>query len=179
MEWESIPYKVLYRAVKYPRIELNTGELVLILPFGCKPEPILEKHKRWIRKKMGFIEECIKSTSRKQVIRRKDEDFRILVYASSQEACKRLGVKLNRIYYRRMKTRWASLSHKKNLTINTWVKYLPDDLIEYVIFHEVAHLCERRHNDKFWGLIRRRYKDYPKIEKELFANWFVVANEFH
>lgn len=39
-----------------------------------------------------------------------------------------------------MKTKWASFSPKNNLTINKLMKYLPDDLIEYVIFHEISHL---------------------------------------
>lgn len=79
-----------------------------------------------------------------------------------------MKVSVNKIYFRKMKTKWASCSSKKNLTINTLLRYLPKDLIEYVIYHEMAHLVEKRHNERFWKIISHRFPDYKKVEKELF-----------
>ena len=52
---------------------------------------------------------------------------------------------------------------------------LNNSLIEYIIFHEVVHVFKRKHNRKFWEIISRKYKDYPKFEKEMFAYWFKIS----
>jgi len=59
MELHNIPYKVSHRAVKYPRLEFKTGELLIVLPSGRKPDVLLEKYKGWILKKFDFIKECM------------------------------------------------------------------------------------------------------------------------
>ena len=82
---------------------------------------------------------------------------------------------MKKIYFRKMKTKWASCSAKRNLTINTLMKYLPDYLIKYVIFHEIAHLKEKRHNDEFWKIVSKKFVNYQKLERDLFVYWFQVA----
>jgi len=51
-------------------------------------------------------------------------------------------------------------------------------LIRYVIFHEMAHLIEKRHNDKFWQIVSGKYKSYRKMETEMFTYWFLVSKEY-
>jgi len=177
MELPNIPYSVSYRSVKYPRLEFKTGKLLLILPFGFKPTPLLEKHKSWILKKIRFINECLKETSKKKNVRRMEEEFKDLIHSSIRETSKELKGKLRKIYFRKMKTKWASCSTKKNLTVNTLMKYLPDHLIKYVIFHEIAHLKEKRHNGKFWEMISKKFVNYHELERDLFVYWFQVARK--
>jgi predicted metal-dependent hydrolase len=172
MELPNIPYKVSHRDVRYPRLEFKTGELLLILPFGFKPDPLLEKHKDWILKKTGFIKECLRETSKKKIVRRTEEEFRDLIRSSIKRASKESGGKLKKIYFRRMKTKWASCSAKRNLMINPLMNYLPDHLIKYVIFHEITHLREKRHNDNFWEIVSRRFSNYKELERDLFVYWF-------
>jgi len=169
-------YRVSYRKVKYPRIEFTTGELVLILPYGTKPEEIYEKHSKWIERKRAFIDECIKEAEGKELAERKNGDFRQLVQDFIEEISKGLNVKANRIFFRKMKTKWASLSGRNNITANTLMKFLPEDMIEYIIFHEVAHLIERKHNERFWKIIESRYQNHNHYEKSLFGYW-VKINE--
>jgi len=172
-----IPYKVSYRAVKYPRLEFKTGELLIILPFGHRPEKILDKYKSWIVQKFDFIKTCMEETKNKELATRSEEELKKLVHVLTEEAAKELKVELNHIYFRKMRTKWASLSAAKNLTVNSLVKYLPEYLIRYVIFHELTHLIEKRHNDKFWEIISRRYKHYQEMEREMFIYWFLVYSK--
>ena len=62
----------------------------------------------------------------------------------------------NRIYFREMKTKWASHSQNNNLTINTRLKYLPEDLISYIVYHETAHNLERKHNENVLESSKRK-----------------------
>ena len=73
-----------------------------------------------------------------------------------------------------MKTKWASHSQNNNLTINTLLKFLPEDLISYIIYHETAHNIERKHNETFWTLINRKHPDYQAKEENLLAYWFLT-----
>jgi predicted metal-dependent hydrolase len=174
MVLDNYSYKVSYRDIKYPRVELKTGSLVFILPFGYKSEIFLERHKDWIDKKINFIEECLRNAKGKELVERSDDDFKNLICNIVSEVSKDLKVKVNQIYFRKMKTKWASLSPVKNLTVNRLMKYLPEYVIEYIIFHEAAHAIEKRHNNRFWSIIEKRYKNYPEFERELFEYWFKV-----
>lgn len=176
MELHHIPYKVSHRAVKYPRLEFKTGELLVILPHGATPDILLDKHKNWIVKKFDFIRECLEEAKNKKLVMRSKEGFRKLIYSITEETSRDLRVKLNHIYFRKMITKWASLSSAKNLTVNSLVKYLPEYLIRYVIFHELAHIIERKHNERFWKIISRKFKNYQKLEREMFIYWFLLSD---
>jgi predicted metal-dependent hydrolase len=176
MELPNIPYSVSHRNVKYPRLEFRTGKLLLVLPFGRKPGPILDKHNRWILKKMSFVEGCLKQASDKRLLERTEIEFRDLTFSIVKKTLIELGGRLNHIYFRTMKTKWASCSSKRNLTINRLMRFLPEHLLQYVIFHEITHLKDKRHNDKFWERISRKFDNYQDLEKDLFVYWFQVAN---
>jgi hypothetical protein len=162
--------------VKYPRLEFKTGELLIVLPLGAKPDILLDKYKHWIIKKFDFIQECLRKARNKKLVCRSDKEFRKLIHSLTNKASKDLGVELNHIYFRKMKTKWASLSSARNLTVNSLVKYLPEYLIRYVIFHEVVHIIERRHNEKFWKIISCKFKNYQEMENEMFIYWLLVSN---
>ncbi len=174
MKSKNIEYKVKYRNIKYPRLEFKTGTLHLILPVGENPMEMIVKHSNWIEKKQKFIAECLKDAKLKKIVKRTEEEFRNLVYNFTRKNSKRLKVKVNRIFFRKMRTKWASCSVKKNLTINTMMKNLPENLIEYIIYHELTHLLEKHHNERFWNLISKGFKNYAEFEKSLFAYWFLI-----
>jgi len=174
MQPNKITYKVVYRRIKYPRIELKTGKIVVILPKGHDPEQILRKHEKWIQDKLNIISKALSETEEKSLVNRGRDDLRGIVerFVGSYE--KELGVNINKIFIRKMKTKWASCSSRRNLTINELMKYLPEQLIGYVVYHELAHLIEKRHNEKFWRIISRKYPDYQKFENQLLAYWFLI-----
>ena len=161
--------------MKYPRIEFKTGGLLFILPYGYDHKQLWDKHRRWIQNKIEFVEECLQKASNKAIAKRSETEFKELVHALVEGASKGLGVQLHEIYFRKMKTKWASCSSKGNLTINRLMRYLPDYLISYIIFHEMVHLKEKRHNGKFWDIISKKFKNYQELEKDLFVYWFKVA----
>ncbi len=171
---KNINYQVIYRNIKYPRIEFKTGRLVLVLPHGENPDKIIDKHKNWIEKKMEFIRESLKNSNGKRISSRTDKELRNIVYSLVKRISDELDVRVNKIYFKRMKTKWASCSPKKNLTVNVLLKYLPENLIEYVIHHEMTHLIEKRHNKRFWDIISRKFNNYEEMEKELFTYWFLI-----
>jgi len=177
MDPENFPHKVSYRNIRYPRIEFTTGELHFVLPLNSQYEELSRKHERWIQKKWTFIQDCLKESEKRELIQRSNDEFKGLALSLIIKAADELGVKPNSVYFRLMKTKWASISSKKNLTINKLARCLPDHLVEYMIVHELTHLKQKRHNDHFWEIIAKKFPDYEALEKELFVYWFRLISE--
>lgn len=167
-------YQVFHRKIKYPRLEFRTGKLHLILPMNANPEPILAKHKDWIKKKEFFIKETLLRAQNKKLVKRAENTFKKLVYDLVKINAQYLNIKINKIYFRKMRTKWASLSRQRNITINTLMKYLPKYLINYIINHELTHIFEKRHNERFWTILSKRFRNYRSLERELFEFWFLT-----
>jgi predicted metal-dependent hydrolase len=65
-----------------------------------------------------------------------------------------LGVKVERFYVRRMKTRWGSCNHQAfSIRFNTDLAKKPKECLEYIVVHEMAHLRETTHNSRFVTLM--------------------------
>lgn len=107
-------------------------------------------------------------------LKRTDEELKGIVNSPVIKFSRELKVKINKVFFRRMKSKWASCSSRKNLTINTLLRYLPKSLIKYVVFHEMTHMIERRHNENFWKVIGKKYKNYRENESDLLAHWFLI-----
>jgi len=68
----------------------------------------------------------------------------------------RIGVKVERFYVRRMKTRWGSCNPKaRSIRLNTELAKKPPECLEYVVVHELIHILEPTHNARFVALMDR------------------------
>jgi predicted metal-dependent hydrolase len=173
---EQIEYNVKYRNIKYPRLEFKSGILEIIMPFGKDPQDIIAKHHSWICRTKRLIEKSITSSKEMNLVTRNKNEFRQLIIELADIYAKELRASINKIFFRKMRTKWASCSGRKNLTVNTMMGYLPRKLIDYIIYHEIAHLIERHHNAHFWRIIYTKFKSYQKYEAALFSYWFKIID---
>jgi predicted metal-dependent hydrolase len=173
-----IQYETIERPVKYPRLEFKTGKLVLILPRGCKDEAdILHKKKAWIVKKAKEIESAKRKASHRYASGKSEvsiRELRELVDGLVEKYSEKLGERPNRIFYRTMTFKWGSCSGRRNVSLNTGLRFLPENLIAYIVFHEMAHLVAKRHGKEFWKVVEREFPDYEVMEKELLEYWFLI-----
>ncbi|MDD3984532.1 MAG: M48 family metallopeptidase [Methanobacterium sp.] len=176
----EVEYEVFHRKVKYTRLEIKTDKLRIIMPLNYnKDEEIIKKHEKWIYKKLNNIKRSEKEADNKELNYLLTEtEFRDIVLLYIENLSNNLDVKVNKIYFKWMKTRWGSCSSKKNININNYLIYLPTYLIEYVIFHELTHLVEMKHNNKFWSIIAGKYPNYKKMEHELLIYWLLIRKNF-
>jgi predicted metal-dependent hydrolase len=80
----------------------------------------------------------------------------------------KLGVKVNNYFLQRMKTKWGSCNHRAgHIRINTELVKKPKDLLEYVIVHEMLHIIEPAHNDRFISLLNKYFPSWLEARAEL------------
>ncbi len=65
----------------------------------------------------------------------------------------RIGRKISRVSVRDTKSRWGSCSAKGNLSFSWRLIFAPEEVVDYVVAHEVAHLAEMNHGPRFWRLV--------------------------
>ena len=171
----DIEYDIIHRDIKYPRLEFKTGKLHLILPRDVKDyNNLIEKHKDWIYTKMTFINNTLRKSTNKMLQEKTDNELRKMIYEYITHVSEKTGIYPNRIYFRKMKTKWGSCSSKRNITFNTQMRYLPDELIKYIVLHEMIHLIERKHTYRFWKIISKWFPEYEEKENDLFIYWFLT-----
>jgi len=80
----------------------------------------------------------------------------------------KLGVKVSGYFLQRMKTKWGGCNHRAaNIRINTELVKKPKDLLEYVVVHEMAHLIEPKHSERFLALMTEHYPAWREARAEL------------
>lgn len=95
------------------------------------------------------------------------EQARKLVHQKIEYFNNFYGYEFNRISIKNQKTRWGSCSSKRNLNFNYRILFLPEDLCDYVIVHELCHLKELNHSSNFWKLVSVTITNCKEKRKEL------------
>ncbi|MDB6173802.1 MAG: metal-dependent hydrolase [Chthoniobacteraceae bacterium] len=80
----------------------------------------------------------------------------------------KLKVKVAGYFLQRMKTKWGSCNHARgHIRLNTELVKKPRDLLEYVVVHEMAHLIEPTHQDRFVAILDQHYPTWREARAEL------------
>lgn len=81
---------------------------------------------------------------------------------------RKLKVNVTGYFLQRMKTKWGSCNHSAgHIRLNTELVKKPKDLLEYVIVHEMVHLIEPTHSDRFVAILQKHYPTWPEARAEL------------
>ncbi len=136
-----------------------------------KAENFFVGNKNWVLRNLESLKSNKKHNllgwgNRKDYLRNK-ELARILVKERVKELNQFYNFAVNKIAIRDQKTRWGSCSNRNNLNFNYRILFLPDDLVDYLIVHELCHLQEMNHSRKFWELVARKIPDYRFKSRKL------------
>ncbi len=79
-----------------------------------------------------------------------------------------MGVKVDRLFVRKMKTKWGSCTpHSKSIRLNTNLAKKPPECLEYVVVHEMVHLLVPGHGDRFTALMDRYLPSWRLVGQTL------------
>ena len=78
---------------------------------------------------------------------------------------KKLGVRIKRIAIKNMRNRWGSLTKSSVLNLNVNLLKASEDIIDYIILHELCHLKIKEHSHHYWDMLHKFMPNYhDKIE---------------
>lgn len=81
---------------------------------------------------------------------------------------RRLGVRLSRLFVQHMRTKWGSCNPRsRNIRLNTELAKKPRECLEYTVVHELLHLIEPSHNQRFVDLMNRHMPNWPAYRDRL------------
>jgi predicted metal-dependent hydrolase len=80
---------------------------------------------------------------------------------------KKYGFSYDHITIRNQKTRWGSCSVKNNISLNINLTSLPEELMDYVILHELVHTRIKDHSPRFWAEMDKLTGDGRRMRRRL------------
>jgi predicted metal-dependent hydrolase len=74
------------------------------------------------------------------------------------------------------RTRWASCSARRIISLNLRLLFLPEPMVRYVLLHELAHTQQLNHSTRFWAIVRHLEPNFERLDAELRTAWrFIPA----
>jgi len=138
-------------------VQSSSGKL-LDNTFFIKLTPNISEERK--RKHIStLMSRCLGAKKKKEIINK--------VHELNQKHFKK---QINKIFLKNTSSRWGSCSSNENINLSTRLFFAPEDVIDYVIIHELAHLIEQNHSKDFWNLVERAMPDYKTKEKWLKDN---------
>ncbi len=175
-----MPHNISYniresKRTKSVRVVVNCkADVSIVTPKGFDRRLVdnfISQKEAWIKEKIEYFK------SRKKIVR-PDNIVQGSYYTCSARAKKMIvgrveyynsfyNLKYNRISVKKQSTKWGSCSRKKNLNFNYKLLFLPQEMADYVVVHELCHLQEMNHSKKFWDLVAKVFPNFKEIRKEM------------
>jgi predicted metal-dependent hydrolase len=133
-------------------------------------EDFLQRKSDWIAHKINLIKnqeaKIMLPKGKKDYLQNK-EKARKIITQKTKEVCEKIGLQFTKIRIGNQKSRWGSCAKNGTLSFNYKLIYLPENLREYIIVHEVCHLKELNHSSRFWRLVDDSFPSRKECRKNL------------
>ena len=83
-----------------------------------------------------------------------------------------MNVRYNSVKIKNYKSRWGSCSSKGDISFNWKIIFAPENIIEYLVVHELSHLIHFNHSKLFWNKVKEFQYNYKENRKWLKENGY-------
>ena len=128
-------------------------------------QKFVEQKMDWIKKHSTNMKLLLEKSKKLPKIRR--EDAREKLGKRLSELAQKYNFKYNKLSVRNQKTRWGSCSSKNNISLNMKLLHLPDQLIDYILLHELVHTRVKNHSINFWNELESVVPNARIIDNQL------------
>ncbi len=165
-------YKIIRSARRTLSVEITKDCAVVVrAPFWVSKNTIqsfVNEKEAWIISKLNKMQElhCIQRFTQDEIKLLAEQAVEVLPNIVKFYS-EKIGVTYGRITVRNQRTRWGSCSSKGNLNFNCLLMLCPQEVMHYVIIHELCHLKELNHSKAFWALVEKHCPNYKQCKKWL------------
>ena len=171
-------YEIIYSTRRTTALQVTPdGRVIVRAPKRC-PRSFIEAFVRqkedWVMRQLARFEKQRKEHPAPERPPLSDKDraryisiARDIFTRKTAYYARIMGVSYGRIAIREQKTRWGSCSSKGNLNFNWWLILAPEEVLDYVVVHELAHRREMNHSKAFYAVVESVLPDYRQARRWL------------
>ena len=162
----------------YLRIKKEDGMVLISAPYQMSDLRIrrfAEERLPWIREYQEKYKELkqqkdLRPALSEAEIRRRKVLLKAAVEKLIQKYEQLMRVQVSGVTIRQMKTRWGSCNVRTgSINLNTLLACWPQECLEYIVVHELAHLHEANHSPRFHAIVERYLPEWRERKKMLAA----------
>lgn len=177
----AFDYEIIYSSRKTLALQITPeGRVIVRAPKRCPRSYInafVREKEQWVEKHLRKIQEQakVRTDVRRPTMSEKDRAryigiARDIFTRKTEYYARIMGISYGRIAIREQKTRWGSCSSKGNLNFNWRLILAPEEVLDYVVVHELAHRREMNHSKAFYAIVESVLPDYRQARKWLKEN---------
>ncbi|MFC1760366.1 M48 family metallopeptidase [Candidatus Neomarinimicrobiota bacterium] len=133
-----------------------------------KAESFVSQKLDWIKKQQTKYSKKVNATELTNAVSSAEK---LKLINQVERLANKYGFTYGELTLRKMKTRWGSCSHHNNISLNTGLIALTDELKDYVILHELVHTKVKNHSKEFWEELGSIIHNPKSFNKELKQNY--------
>ncbi len=158
------------------------GDVTVRAPRDCEKaeiDDLIRDRREWIEEKRAeFLaqkRECEKKQEQfPKITPESEREFRRLAKEKIPKRvalfAEQVGVDYGKITIKDTKSRWGSCSYQGNLNFCWRLILAPEEVLDYIVVHELCHRLEMNHSARFWAEVKRVLPEYEKSKEWLKEN---------
>ncbi len=128
-------------------------------------QKFVEQKIGWIKKHSNHMKILLQKS--KELPKINKEEARVKLGKRLSELAKEHKFQYNKVSIRSQRTRWGSCSSKNNISLNMKLLHLPDQLIDYILLHELVHTRVKNHSQDFWSELETIVPNARTVDRQL------------